>query len=133
MTDVALSTVENVRALLSASAEPMSRNGLLALLARSGHSTTRRRLNRALAFFFELGLAVESPRGILWVQSGEDEVSIRYLAHLISGPYEENGCGPPAECVEELRAEVEAIRATPRGLKPRKAEATAADLRQSDA
>ena len=68
--DVTLSTVENVRRLLERSAVPVSRNFLLERLAAQGHTTTRARLNRALAFFFDLGLAVEGSKGIQWTHSG---------------------------------------------------------------
>ena len=56
--DVALSTVERVRGLLERSKVPVSRNTLLRGLEESGHATTRQRLNRALSFFFDLGLAI---------------------------------------------------------------------------
>jgi len=64
--DVALRTVEAVRRLLERSPVPVSRNWLLEKLASSGRSTTRQRLNRALSFFFDLGLAVEGSKGIQW-------------------------------------------------------------------
>ena len=73
--DVNLSTVEHVRRLLERSALPVSRNKLLALLAKGGHTTTRPRLNRALEFFFDLGLAVEGSKGIQWTHA--DSASLR--------------------------------------------------------
>lgn len=68
--DVTLSTVENVRQVLESSPVPISRNKMLELLAQEGHTTTRPRLNRALDFFLELGLAVEGSKGVQWTQSG---------------------------------------------------------------
>ncbi len=68
--DVTLSTVEHVCRLLESSRVPVSRNKLLADLAAKGHTTTRPRLNRALGFFFDLGLAVEGSKGIQWTHSG---------------------------------------------------------------
>jgi hypothetical protein len=68
--DVTLSTVQHVRRLLEATSAPVSRNHLLERLAAQGHTTTRPRLNRALDFFFDLGLAVEGSKGIQWTHSG---------------------------------------------------------------
>jgi hypothetical protein len=67
--DVTLSTVEHVRKLLEKSPVPTSRNRLLEALADGGHTTTRPRLNRALDFFLDLGLAVEGSKGIQWTHS----------------------------------------------------------------
>ena len=64
--DVALGTVNRVRRVLERSGIPVSRNHILSALQRSGHATTRQRLNRALSFFFDLGLAVEGSKGIQW-------------------------------------------------------------------
>ena len=52
----------------------MSRNRLLDRLAESGHATTRQRLNRALAFFFDLGLAVEGSKGVQWTHSDSESL-----------------------------------------------------------
>jgi hypothetical protein len=68
--DVTLSTVEHVRDVLESSRTPLSRNQLLAELAAGGHTTTRPRLNRALDFFLDLGLAIEGSKGIQWTHSG---------------------------------------------------------------
>ena len=68
--DVTLSTVEHVRRLLEASRVPVSRNWLLSKLAAEGHTTTRQRLNRALGFFFDLGVAIEGSKGVQWTSSG---------------------------------------------------------------
>lgn len=67
--DVNLSTVEHVRLLLEKAGVPVSRNFLLGELAKSGHTTTRPRLNRALDFLLELGLAVEGAKGVQWTHS----------------------------------------------------------------
>jgi hypothetical protein len=68
--DITLSTVENVRRVLEESSVPMSRNQLLDRLAEQGHTTTRPRLNRALNFFIDLGLAFEGSKGVQWTDSG---------------------------------------------------------------
>jgi len=67
--DVNLATVEHVRLLLEEAGVPVSRNFLLGQLAKGGHTTTRPRLNRALDFFLELGLAVEGSKGVQWTHS----------------------------------------------------------------
>ena len=67
--DVTLSTAETVGELLARARAPVSRNWLLAQLQDRGRSTTRPRLNRALAFFLEMGLAVEGSKGIQWTYS----------------------------------------------------------------
>lgn len=67
--DVNLSTVENVRRLLAKAGAPVSRNFLLAELAKGGHTTSRPRLNRALNFFLDLGLAVEGSKGVQWTHN----------------------------------------------------------------
>lgn len=72
--DVNLSTVEHVRRLLEGSRIPVSRYWLLERLAAEGHTTTRQRLNRALGFFFDLGLAVEGSKGVQWTQSGSESL-----------------------------------------------------------
>jgi hypothetical protein len=68
--DVTLSTVEHIRKILERSSVPVSRNFLLERLSSKGHTTTRPRLNRALDFFFDLGVAIEGSKGIQWTQSG---------------------------------------------------------------
>jgi hypothetical protein len=73
--DITLSTVEHVRALLEKSTVPVSRNWLLAKLAASGHTTSRRRLNRALEFFESLGVMVEGSKGVQWTST--DSPSLR--------------------------------------------------------
>lgn len=52
--------------LLQEAGDPVSRNWLLQRLKESGHTTSRARLNRALAFCLEHGLAVEGSKGVQW-------------------------------------------------------------------
>jgi len=72
--DIALSTVDRVRRVLESSRIPMSRNQVLDRLAASGHATTRQRLNRALAFFFDLGLAIEGSKGVQWTHTDSESL-----------------------------------------------------------
>ena len=67
--DINLATVENIQALLQKAGVPVSRNWLLAELSKRGRTTSRPRLNRALNFFLDLGLAVEGSKGIQWTHS----------------------------------------------------------------
>ena len=62
-----LETIEYVRAALSGSDGPISRNRLLAVLSKWGHSTTRQSLNAALAFFADEGRVAEGSKGLMWV------------------------------------------------------------------
>jgi len=77
--DVVLSTVERVRHVLERAKVPLSRNEILRLLHASGHATTRQRLNRALAFFFDLEVAIEGPKGVQWTRSESE--SLRRAVH----------------------------------------------------
>lgn len=52
----------------------MSRNRFLRQLAESGHATTRQRLNRALSFYLDLGLAVEGSKGVQWTHSDSESL-----------------------------------------------------------
>ena len=52
----------------------MSRNELLRRLGDSGHATTRQRLNRVLAFFIDLGLAVDGSKGVQWTHSDSEDL-----------------------------------------------------------
>ena len=72
--DVALTTIERVRGLLERSRAPMSRNELLRRLGKSGHATTRQRLNRVLSFFIDLGLAVDGSKGVQWTHSDSEDL-----------------------------------------------------------
>ena len=56
---------------------PVSRNWLLAELAKLGHTTTRPRLNRALTFLFKFGLAVEGSKGVQWTHSSSERLRDR--------------------------------------------------------
>ena len=67
--DVTLATAETVRDLLSRAGVPVSRNWLLVQLQARGRGTTRPRLNRALAFFLDMGLVVEGSKGLQWTFS----------------------------------------------------------------
>ncbi|MCW6167080.1 MAG: hypothetical protein LVQ64_01350 [Thermoplasmatales archaeon] len=67
--DVTLGTTEVVMSLLQEAGNPVSRNWLLERLKQAGHTTSRVRLNRALQFCFDLGLAVEGSRGIQWTHT----------------------------------------------------------------
>ncbi|MGP8075008.1 MAG: hypothetical protein ACLP74_08375 [Thermoplasmata archaeon] len=67
--DVNLSTVELVQEVLEHAETPVSRAWLLKELADRGRSTNRPRLNRALRYFFKLGLAVEGTKGVQWTHN----------------------------------------------------------------
>ena len=67
--DVTLGTTEVVMSLLQEAGDPVSRNWLLERLKKSGHTTSRTRLNRALEFCFDLGLAIEGSKGIQWTHT----------------------------------------------------------------
>lgn len=67
--DITLGTTEVVMSLIQEAGDPVSRNWLLERLKDSGHTTTRARLNRALDFCLELGLAVEGSKGIQWTHT----------------------------------------------------------------
>lgn len=62
-----LETIEYVIGVLQESEEPISRNQILATLARWGHSTTRPSLNAALAFLGDEGMVAEGSKGLIWV------------------------------------------------------------------
>jgi hypothetical protein len=55
--------------LLQEVGDPVSRNWLLEQLKNSGHTTSRARLNRALNFCFEYGLAIEGSKGVQWTHT----------------------------------------------------------------
>lgn len=67
--DVTLGTTEVVMSLLQEAGDPVSRNWLLERLKETGHTTSRARLNRALQFCFELGLAIEGSKGVQWTHT----------------------------------------------------------------
>lgn len=65
-----LESLEYIQAALTATAQPVSRNQLLALLASWGHAMNRRSVNSALEFFASLGAVQEDSRGLTWVAPG---------------------------------------------------------------
>lgn len=67
--DVNLGTAELIQSLLEAAAIPVSRNWLLERLRQAGHATTRPRLNRALAHYIGLGLAIDGSKGVQWTHN----------------------------------------------------------------
>ena len=78
--DITLGTTEVVMSLLQEAGDPVSRNWLLERLKESGHTTSRARLNRALKFCFDLGLAVEGSKGVQWTHTTSQSL-LRSLAH----------------------------------------------------
>lgn len=78
--DVTLGTTELVMSLLHEAGDPVSRNWLRQRLKDSGHTTSRARLNRALTFCLELGLAVEGSKGVQWTHSTSPSL-MRSLSH----------------------------------------------------
>lgn len=69
-----LETIEYVIAALRKVDEPVSRNALLATLARWGHSTTRQSLNVALDFLGDQGVVAEGSKGLLWIPEASSEL-----------------------------------------------------------
>lgn len=77
-----LETIEYVLGALQESEGPISRNRILATLARWGHSTTRPSLNAALAFLGAEGMVAEGSKGLIWVP----EASPQLLEAIRQGP-----------------------------------------------
>ncbi len=77
-----LETIEYVLAALQKAGGPISRNKILATLARWGHSTTRPSLNAALAFLGDEGMVAEGSKGLVWVP----EASPQLLEAVRTGP-----------------------------------------------
>ena len=77
-----LETIEYVLAALQKAEGPISRNKILATLARWGHSTTRPSLNAALAFLGDEGMVAEGSKGLVWVP----EASPQLLEAVRTGP-----------------------------------------------
>ena len=77
-----LETIEYVLGALQRSEEPVSRNRILATLARWGHSTTRPSLNAALAFLGDEGMVAEGSKGLIWVPAA----SLELLEAIHKGP-----------------------------------------------
>ena len=69
-----LETIEYVLASLQKAEGPVSRNGLLATLARWGHSTTRQSLNATIAFLGDQGIIAEGSKGLAWVPEASPEL-----------------------------------------------------------
>lgn len=67
--DITLGTAEGIISILRKKGVPVSRNWILRQLRISGHTTSRARLNRALNFCFEYGLAVEGSKGVQWTHT----------------------------------------------------------------
>jgi len=55
--------------LLQEAGDPVSRNWLLQRLKDTGHTTSRARLNRALDFCLDHGMAIEGSKGIQWTHT----------------------------------------------------------------
>lgn len=72
--DVNLSTAEFVQSMLEGTGIPVSRNWILGKLREAGLSTTRPRLNRILAHYFRLGLAIEGSKGVQWTQNSSPQL-----------------------------------------------------------
>jgi hypothetical protein len=72
--DVNLATVEVVQSILERASVPVSRNWLLERLREEGRATTRPRLNRALTYFFDLGVAVEGSKGVQWTHNSSPQL-----------------------------------------------------------
>jgi len=77
-----LETIEYLLGALQESEGPVSRNQILATLARWGHSTTRPSLNAALAFLGDEGMVAEGSKGLVWVP----EASPQLLEAIRKGP-----------------------------------------------
>lgn len=69
-----LETIEYVLAGLQEAEGSVSRNRVLATLARWGHSTTRRSLNAAIAFLGGQGMIAEGSKGLIWVPEASPEL-----------------------------------------------------------
>jgi len=69
-----LETIEYVLGVLQQSEGPISRNRVLATLARWGHSTTRPSLNAALAFLGDEGMVAEGSKGLVWVPEASPQL-----------------------------------------------------------
>lgn len=77
-----LETIEYVLVALQRTEEPISRNQILAILRRWGHSTTRQSLNAALSFLGDEGMVAEGSKGLIWVP----EASPQLLEAIRKGP-----------------------------------------------
>lgn len=62
-----LETIEYIQSALREAEAPISRNHLLGILCRWGHSTSRQSLNAAIAFLGANGSVAEGSKGLIWV------------------------------------------------------------------
>jgi hypothetical protein len=67
-----LGTLEYVRKALQSADAPTSRNRLLEVLRKWGHSTTRPSLNAAIRFYGDMGMIAEGSKGLIWVPEASD-------------------------------------------------------------
>ncbi len=67
-----LETIEYVRKALEFADGPVSRNELLRILRKWGHSTTRQSLNAVIEFFGDMGMVAEGSKGLIWVPEMSD-------------------------------------------------------------
>lgn len=77
-----LETIEYLVGALQRAEGPISRNRILGVLRRWGHSTTRQSLNAALAFLGDEGMVAEGSKGLIWVP----EASPQLLEAIRKGP-----------------------------------------------
>ncbi len=69
-----LATIEYVRSILQNAVEPLSRNALLSILSKWGHSTNRPSLNAILQFFGDNGMIAEGSKGLIWVPQASPQL-----------------------------------------------------------
>jgi hypothetical protein len=62
-----LESIEYVRVILRTAEIPISRNGILRILASWSHSMSRQSLNATVNFLAADGSVVEGSRGLVWV------------------------------------------------------------------
>lgn len=67
-----LETLEYVGEALRSADGPISRNRLLEVLRKWGHSTSRQSLNAALGFYGDMAMVAEGSKGIIWVPEASD-------------------------------------------------------------
>ena len=62
-----LESIEYIRAIFREADAPISRNEILRILNRWGHSMTRQSLNSVVAFLGAEGAIAEGSKGLVWV------------------------------------------------------------------
>ena len=67
-----LKTLEYVRRALQIADGPISRNRLLEVLRKWGHSTSRQSLNAAIEFYGDMAMIAEGSKGLIWVPEMSD-------------------------------------------------------------